>query len=65
MDERQIPPTLAGSICLNCGNHRRIQTQRGSMFIMCTEPSLPKYGCQPISQCAHFQQGKESNLDSQ
>jgi hypothetical protein len=29
--------------------------KRGSVFLQCTEPSLPRYGPQPVVSCARFE----------
>jgi hypothetical protein len=44
------------SLCHRCRWVRRVENKRGSVFLMCTEPSLPRYQSQPIRQCGRFKQ---------
>ncbi|CAN5163415.1 hypothetical protein BH11MYX1_BH11MYX1_40650 [soil metagenome] len=44
---------LAESLCRRCKFVRLVKAAR-SEFIMCTEPTLPKYGPQPVRSCRGF-----------
>lgn len=39
------------SLCHRCTHLRRVESGRGSVFLMCREPSLPKYPRQPVAAC--------------
>ncbi|ACY13021.1 hypothetical protein [Haliangium ochraceum] len=43
-----------GSLCHRCRFLRLSGNKRGSVFLQCTEPSLPKYVPQPVRACGHF-----------
>jgi hypothetical protein len=49
-DERPF----ADSICHRCSHLRLVQSGRGSVFLMCQHPELPKYASQPIVACRGF-----------
>jgi len=42
------------SLCHRCEHLRLVDSAKGSTFLMCREPSLPKYPRQPVAQCAGF-----------
>jgi len=42
------------SLCHRCRHLRMIRSARGSSFLMCQEPSLPKYTAQPVRACRGF-----------
>jgi hypothetical protein len=42
------------SQCHRCTHLRIVRSDRGSVFLMCQEPTLPKYPAQPIRTCARF-----------
>jgi hypothetical protein len=42
------------SLCHRCVHLRVIESGKGSRFLMCREPSLPKYPPQPVTQCPRF-----------
>lgn len=42
---------FASSVCHGCKFLRLVGTRRGSVFLQCTEGSLPKYGAQPVLRC--------------
>jgi hypothetical protein len=44
---------FAQSRCRTCAFLREVTTAR-STFLMCTEPSLPKYPPQPVTWCSGF-----------
>ena len=52
MAEPQLP--FATSRCHGCRNLRRIESKRGSVFMMCEHPELPKYPPQPVARCGRF-----------
>jgi len=43
-----------GGICARCGFARLVQSARGSVFLLCKNPGLPKYPRQPVSTCGGF-----------
>ena len=49
-DELPFPDSL----CHRCVHLRVVRSGRGSTFLMCQEPSLPKYGPQPVRACRGF-----------
>lgn len=42
------------SLCHRCAHLRLIRSGKGSTFLMCQHPSLPKYTGQPVRVCAGF-----------
>lgn len=54
--ERPLPFPLERSLCATCGEMRRIDSAKGSVFLMCkradVDPRFPKYPPQPIARCA-------------
>ena len=42
------------SLCHRCVHLRLVRSARGSTFLMCLEPSLPKYAAQPVRACRGF-----------
>jgi hypothetical protein len=42
------------SLCHRCTQLRLIHSGKGSTFLMCQDPSLPKYPRQPVVSCAGF-----------
>jgi hypothetical protein len=47
-------PPFPASLCHRCRYLRIIRSARGSGFLMCQEPSLPKYTAQPVRGCPRF-----------
>ena len=49
------PPT---GLCADCTHARRIESARGSVFILCqlsaTDPRFPKYPRLPVLQCLGY-----------
>jgi hypothetical protein len=43
------------SLCHRCRWLRRVESKRGSVFLACTEPSMPKYLPQPVRACPKFE----------
>ncbi len=43
------------SLCHRCQHLRVVRSGRGSMFLMCQEPTLPKYPRQPVAACGRFE----------
>ena len=50
MDDLPFPESL----CHRCLRLRLTGNKRGSIFLQCTEPSLPKYPRQPVVACPGF-----------
>jgi hypothetical protein len=48
------PPPFPASLCHRCRWLRLTGNKRGSIFLQCTEPSLPKYPRQPVVACPGF-----------
>lgn len=44
---------FAESLCHRCANLRLVPTKT-STFLMCQDPSLPKYPRQPVVACPRF-----------
>ena len=42
------------SLCHRCRFLRVNGNTRGSVFLACTAPGLPKYGPQPVRRCGGF-----------
>ena len=42
------------SLCHRCQHLRRVTSGKGSTFLMCQEPSLPKDPRQPVVDCPGF-----------
>jgi len=51
-DRAGRPLPFPGSLCHGCRHLRVVESKRGSIFLSCTEPSLPKYLPQPVVRCA-------------
>ncbi|TDI43284.1 MAG: hypothetical protein E2P02_11625 [Acidobacteria bacterium] len=53
--ETLIPtPVLPTSQCRLCAYHRVVRTKRGTEYVMCKEPTRPRYPTQPVSNCPVF-----------
>jgi hypothetical protein len=48
------PLPFPDSLCHRCVHLRVIESGKGSVFLMCQEPTLPKYGPQPVRACRRF-----------
>ena len=54
-DERRVLAVVArGGMCSWCRHARLIRSARGSFFVRCTYPDLPKYPRVPVVQCRGF-----------
>jgi hypothetical protein len=42
------------SLCHRCAHLRVVRSGKGSVFLMCQHPDLPKYTSQPIRTCRGF-----------
>jgi hypothetical protein len=47
-------PPFPDSLCHRCVHLRLVRSGKGSTFLMCQEPSLPKYTAQPVRVCRGF-----------
>ncbi|HEY4242538.1 MAG TPA: hypothetical protein VGM88_22120 [Kofleriaceae bacterium] len=47
-------PPFPTSLCHGCEFVRLVTSGKGSTFLMCRHPDLPKYGPQPVRSCAGF-----------
>ncbi|HEU4612006.1 MAG TPA: hypothetical protein VFS15_08005 [Kofleriaceae bacterium] len=45
---------FADSLCHRCANLRLVHSGKGSTFLMCQQPQLPKYPRQPVAGCPGF-----------
>jgi len=50
VDETPFPQSL----CHRCAHLRVVRSGRGSVFLMCQHPDLPKYVSQPVRACPGF-----------
>jgi hypothetical protein len=48
------PPPFPDSLCHRCAHLRLTGNKRGSVFLSCGHPELPKYGPQPVRVCSGF-----------
>lgn len=46
------PPPFPDSLCHRCQHLRMTGNTRGSIFLACAAPSLPRYLPQPVRRCA-------------
>ena len=53
------PPEPASGLCPRCVHVRRIESARGSLFLLCgraaREPVYPRYPPQPVVACPGFE----------
>jgi hypothetical protein len=42
------------ALCHRCVHLRLVTSGKGSQFLMCQEPTLPKYPPQPVRACSRF-----------
>jgi len=47
-------PPFPSSLCHRCRFVRYTGNKRGSVFVACDEPSLPRYQRQPVLACPKF-----------
>lgn len=59
VDDIVSDPPFPASLCHRCHHRRLVSTNRGSVFLQCLEPALPKYLPQPVTRCDHFAPGDE------
>jgi hypothetical protein len=62
---KQTNPSQPAGLCADCTHARRIESARGSVFILCelsvTDPSFPKYPRLPILSCPGYEKGLAGN----
>ena len=46
---------FAESLCHRCRKLRLVHSGKGSTFLMCQAPELPKYPRQPVLACPKFE----------
>jgi hypothetical protein len=51
------------SLCHRCAHLRLVHSGRGSTFLMCREPTLPKYAPQPVRACPGFAPALDDRSD--
>jgi len=44
-----------GGLCGRCRFPRLVENDRGSTFVLCTHPDLPRYPAQPVITCGAFE----------
>ncbi|HEY0191374.1 MAG TPA: hypothetical protein VGC42_09655 [Kofleriaceae bacterium] len=49
-----MPEPFPASLCHRCQHLRLVHSGRGSTFLMCQAPALPKYTAQPVRACVGF-----------
>ncbi len=49
------PLPFPDSLCHRCGHLRLNGNKRGSIFLSCTAPTMPRYLPQPVRACAAFE----------
>lgn len=52
--QAQLEQAALGGICSRCSHARLIRSSRGSLFLLCRHPQLPKYPRQPVARCFGF-----------
>jgi hypothetical protein len=57
-NDKPEQPSLNAGLCANCVNARRIESSRGSVFVLCQlsaiDPRYPKYPQLPVLSCAGY-----------
>ena len=53
-------PPFPDSLCHRCAHVALVESGRGSVFLRCREPTLPKYAPQPVTACAGFRPAGEA-----
>jgi hypothetical protein len=57
--QQQMPNSLGAGLCANCVHSRRLESARGSVFILCnlshTDSRFPKYPRLPVLACDGYQ----------
>jgi hypothetical protein len=63
-EEKVVDPGYAG-LCANCRHARRVQSDRGSVFLMCelalTDARFAKYPGLPVLSCAGYERKDDSS----
>lgn len=49
-----MPEPFPDSLCHRCAHVRVVTSGKGSVFLMCRAPALPKYPPQPVRACPVF-----------
>jgi len=56
---QQLRDSLSAGLCADCVHSRRIESARGSAFILCnlsqTDPRFPKYPRLPVLSCEGYE----------
>lgn len=59
--------TYKDTLCINCKNVRKIENNRGSLFLMCRmhaeNKRYPKYPPQPVYSCKGFEEEAKVKQD--
>ena len=68
MEETQKKIELASGLCAECVHARRVESERGSVFVMCrlsaTDANFAKYPRLPVLSCAGYLHGNEEAAGS-
>jgi len=64
---RELPFPLSQSLCARCGWGKRVESERGSVFLMCRRASrdsgFERYPLQPVISCTgHEEPGEQAGL---
>lgn len=54
-DRLDLIRAARSGLCGVCRWARLVRSSRGSLFVMCSHPELPRYGAQPVLSCARFE----------
>jgi hypothetical protein len=46
-------------LCASCVHAKRVASRRGSTFVLCSAPGLPKYPQLPVRTCASHEPAKK------
>ena len=52
--ESELLKAAQGGLCGACACAKLVKSARGSLFLLCTHPELPKYPNVPVMRCAGF-----------
>jgi hypothetical protein len=47
-------------LCRTCGHAKLNETRRGTAYLRCTNPDLPRYPRLPVAACSGYRSGESS-----
>jgi hypothetical protein len=63
-----VPASVPPSLCDACRFARRVESRRGSVFLLCrrseVDPRFPRYPRLPVIRCAGFERVGDTDADS-